>query len=200
MTTTDSLPKVVGQDAPAGRPARRGRRVSVVPVVLVALALVWTLAPVYWMVATSLKSTLEVARLDPTFWPETMTWGNYTGLFTGSLPFAAFLLNSFVTSGLAALVAAVLSVFAGYSFSRGRWRLRSASGLVVLATQMLPLVVLIGPLYLVLLSAGLLNTYVGLIIGYATFTIPFGAWMMKGFFDGVPVEIEEAARVDGFSR
>jgi ABC-type glycerol-3-phosphate transport system permease component len=65
---------------------------------------------------------------------------------------------------------------------------------------MLPLVVLIGPLYLLLYRAHLLNTYIGLIIGYTTFAIPFGAWMMKGFFDGIPREIEEAARVDGYSR
>jgi multiple sugar transport system permease protein len=71
---------------------------------------------------------------------------------------------------------------------------------VVLATQMLPLVVLIGPLYLLLLKAGLLDTYLGLIIGYTSFTLPFAAWLMKGFIDAIPPEVEEAARVDGYSR
>lgn len=186
----------------ARRPNGSGSAVAgrIVLVLLIIVALGWTLAPIAWMFLTSLKSTLEVARIDPTLWPETLTGENYAGLFGGSLPFSNFLISSFLTSGLAALSATALSVLAGYSFARGRWRLRAGSEVVVLATQMLPLVVLIGPLYLVLLEVGLLDTYLGLIIGYATFTIPFGAWMMKGFFEGMPIEIEEAARVDGFSR
>jgi multiple sugar transport system permease protein len=168
--------------------------------VLIAVALAITLSPVYWMLSTSFKDPIEATSLDPTMWPHSPTAENYTGLFGGSLPFGNFLTNSVVTSGIAAVVAVAIATMAGYSFSRGRYRLRGTVSVVVLATQMLPLVVLIGPLYLLLVQLDLLNTHLGLIIGYTSFTLPFAAWMMKGFIDAIPTEIEEAARVDGYSR
>ncbi|MCL2732840.1 MAG: carbohydrate ABC transporter permease [Actinomycetia bacterium] len=168
--------------------------------VIVALFAVWTLWPLYWMAVTSVKSPLEATNLEPTLWPHSFTWDNFRGLFTGSVPFGTYLFNSFFTAAISALVAVVVSTLAGYSFSRGGHRLTGITGLAVLATQMLPLVVLIGPLYLLLLKAHLLNTYLGLIIGYTSFSVPFGSWMMKGFFDALPREIEEAARVDGNGR
>jgi ABC-type glycerol-3-phosphate transport system permease component len=176
---------------PAGR---------VVVIVVVGLFSVWTLWPVYWMVSTSLKNPQEATSLSPTLWPHSLTGANYSQLFNGSLPFSTYFLNSVLTSVVTAVVVVVLSTLAGYSFSRGGYRLGGASSMVVLATQMIPLVVLIGPLYLLLLHVHLLNTYLGLIIGYTSFAVPFGAWLMKGFFDGMPREIEEAARVDGYSR
>lgn len=168
--------------------------------ILVVVAVAITVAPVYWMLSTSFKGTLEASRANPTYWPRDLTTGNYSNLFTGSLPFTHFLINSVVTSLAAAVVAVVISTLAGYSFSRGRYRLRGPVGVAVLATQMLPLVVLIGPLYILLLKAHLLNTNLGLVIGYTSFALPFGSWMMKGFIDAIPTEIEEAARVDGYSR
>ncbi|MPZ82785.1 MAG: ABC transporter permease subunit [Actinophytocola sp.] len=173
---------------------------KVAVIVLIALFAGWTLLPLYWMVATSLKSPLEATNLDPTLWPHSFTAENYQGLFTSSVPFGSYFVNSVFTALVAAVVAVLLSTLAGYSFSRGGFRLNGVTSITVLATQMLPLVVLIGPLYLLLLKADLLNTYFGLILGYTSFAIPFGAWMMKGFFDGIPREIEEAARVDGYRR
>ena len=169
-------------------------------VVIVALFAGWTLWPLYWMLSTSLKSGKEATNLNPTLWPHTITGGNFGELFSSSLPFWDYFINSVVTSVIAAVIAVLVATLAGYSFSRGGYRLGSASSMVVLATQMLPLVVLIGPLYLALQREHLLNSCLGLIIGYTTFAIPFGAWMMKGFFDGIPREIEESARVDGYSR
>ena len=182
-----------------GRTARRQVNRAVVGV-LVAIALVICLAPIYWMVATSFKSPLEISRLNPTLWPQHSTTSNYGELVGHGLPFTSFLVNSVVTSLIAAVISVIICAFAGYSLSRGQYRLRGVAGHVILATRMLPLVVLIGPLYLVLLKAQLLDTYFGLILGYPSFALPFGAWMMKGFIDAVPREIEEAARVDGYRR
>jgi multiple sugar transport system permease protein len=179
---------------------RGGRRFRPAAVVIVALFTVWTLWPLYWMGATSVKSALEATNLNPTLWPHSFTVANFRGLFTGTVPFGTYLFNSFFTATVSALVAVVVSTLCGYSFSRGGYRLNGITRITVLATQMLPLVVLIGPLYLMLLKAHLLNTYLGLIIGYTSFSIPFGSWMMKGFIDGVPREIEDAARVDGCGR
>lgn len=196
--TLSAGPQVEPTAAPAPkRSLPVGRSVVIV---IVAMFLVWTLWPVYWMVSTSLKPAQEATNLNPTVWPHTLTTSNYRELFGSSLPFGNYLVNSIVTALAASVVAVVVSTLAGYSFSRGGYRLTGATSLAVLATQMLPLVVLIGPLYLLLLKAHLLNTYFGLVIGYTSFAIPFGAWMMKGFIDGIPREIEEAARVDGYSR
>ncbi|MFD4976358.1 carbohydrate ABC transporter permease [Streptomyces sp. NPDC058424] len=188
---------------PATPRERQRRRVPIgrtIVVLLIALFSGWTLWPLYWMVSTSLKSPLEATNLEPTVWPHSLTLDNYQGLFSSSIPFGTYFFNSVLTALIAALVAVLLSTLAGYSFSRGGYRLNGVTSITVLATQMLPLVVLIGPLYLLLLKAHLLNTYLGLIIGYTSFALPFGAWMMKGFFDGIPREIEEAARVDGYGR
>ena len=179
--------------------ARAAAPGSLAAIVVIGLFLLWTLAPLYWMLATSFKDALEAARPSPTLWPAQATAQNYVGLVSGNVPFPLFLLNSIVTSVGAALVTTVLATLAAYSFSRGRYLLRGALMYVVLATQMLPLAVLLIPLYLLFLRVNLLDTYQGIVLGYCTFTLPFGAWMMKGFLDAVPREIVDAARVDGAS-
>lgn len=173
-------------------------RGAVAVVIIVMLA--WSLAPIYWMIATSLKTSAQVALPNPTLYPHPATVSNYGGLFNGPFPFGSFLENSVVTSVITSVITVVLSALAGYSFSRGRYLLRGPLTYVVLATQMLPLAVLLVPLYLEFLNLHLLNSDVGLIIGYCSFSLPFGAWLMKGFIDGIPIEIENAARVDGSSQ
>lgn len=161
------------------------------------LFVAWSAGPIYWMLSTSFKDSLEATSLTPTAWPSHPTLDNYLGLFHANIPFAAFLANSALTAVAASLLTLLLATAAGYSFSRGRYLLRGPLMYTVLATQMLPLAVLLVPLYLLYLRADLLNTYQGVVLGYCSFALPFGAWMMKGFIDAVPAEIEEAARVDG---
>lgn len=164
------------------------------------VAILWSLAPIYWMLVTSFKNELEATSLDPTLWPLHFTAGNYGELVGHTLPFLSFLGNSIVTALATAVVTIAFSIFSGYSLSRGAYRFRGLLGYLILVVRMLPLVVLISPLYLLLLKVRLLNTYVGLIIGFTSFALPFGAWMMKNFIDSVPQEIEEAALVDGCPR
>ena len=198
MTATIAVDR--NADAATRSRSRRNRRrvLGAVVAIPVLLALVWSLAPVYWMIATSLKDPLEVAQLEPTFFPHRLTGANYGELFGSDLPFVSYLVNSIVTSLIAAIISVFISCLAGYSLSRNKYRLRGFIGSSILVSRILPLVVLISPLYLLLLTFHLLDTYLGLIIGYVTFALPFGAWMMKGFIDAVPREIEEAARVDGY--
>ena len=171
-----------------------------VVVVVIVVMLAWSLAPIYWMIATSLKTSAQVALPNPTLYPHPATVSNYGGLFSGPFPFGSFLENSVVTSVITSVITVVLSALAGYSFSRGRYLFRGPLTYAVLATQMLPLAVLLVPLYLEFLNLHLLNSDVGLVIGYCSFSLPFGAWLMKGFIDGIPIEIENAARVDGSSQ
>jgi multiple sugar transport system permease protein len=174
--------------------------VLLVRTLAVGLALVWSLAPVYWMIATSFKSELEASRLDPTLWPHDGTLANYVELWSGALPFVSFFINTVITCLATAVIAVAVATPAAYALSRGRFRLRAPLGYAILIFRMLPLVVLLAPLYLLLLHAGLLDTLTGLIVGFATFGLPFAVWMMKSFIDAIPIEIEEAARIDGYPR
>ena len=167
---------------------------------LIAIALFWTLAPLYWMLSTSLKTELEATQLEPTLVPVAPTLDNYVGLAGGSLPFMSFFVNSVVSCLVAAVVAVVIAVPAAYALSRARFRSADQVGYLILVVRMFPMVVLLAPLYLVLLNVGLLDTLFGLVVGYTTFGLPFAVWMLKGFIDAVPIEIEEAARVDGYPR
>jgi ABC-type glycerol-3-phosphate transport system permease component len=168
--------------------------------IAISVALVWSLAPVYWMLATSFKTDLEATRLTPTLWPAAPTLANYASLSGQSLPFIAFFLNTVISCLLTAAIALAVATPAAYALSRGRFRLQQPVGYGILIFRMLPLVVMLAPLYLLLLSVHLLDSTAGLVVGFTTFGLPFAVWMMKSFIDAVPVEIEEAARVDGYPR
>lgn len=165
-----------------------------------AVALFWSLAPVYWMVVTSFKTELEATAINPTLLPVHPTLANYVGLAGKSLPFFAFFFNTVISCVLTAAIALLFATPAAYALSRGRFRLREPVGYGILIFRMLPLVVMLAPLYLLLMTVHLLDTVGGLVVGFTTFGLPFAVWMIKGFIDAVPIEIEEAARVDGYKR
>jgi multiple sugar transport system permease protein len=182
-------------------PARRGISAGrIIQYLAIALALFWSLAPVYWMLATSFKTELEATRIDPTLVPVHPTLANYIGLGGSSLPFFAFFLNTVISCLATAVIAVVVATPCAYALSRARFRLRGTISYAVLLFRMLPLVVMLAPLYLLLLDVQLLDSLAGLTIGFITFGLPFAVWMMKSFIDAVPIEIEEAARVDGYPR
>ena len=184
----------------ARSPVASRRASRAIQLVAIGFALIVSLAPVYWMVATSFKTELEAARLAPTLWPHAPTLENYRGLWSGSLPFLAFFMNTLLTCLATAIVAVLIATPAAYAISRARFRLRGVVAYAMLLFRMLPLVVLLAPLYLLLLHARLLDTHTGLVVGFATFGLPFAVWMMKSFIDAVPIEVEEAARIDGYPR
>lgn len=193
---------MTGADASHALPERgRGFRWErLVKYLAIAVALFWSLAPVYWMLATSFKSELEATRVDPTLLPVDPTLANYIGLGGTSLPFFSFFLNSFISCLLTAVIAVVIATPAAYALSRARFRLRGTVSYAILVFRMLPLVVMLAPLYLLLLNVHLLDSIGGLVVGFTTFGLPFAVWMMKSFIDSVPIEVEEAARVDGYPR
>jgi len=152
------------------------------------------------MLSTSVKENLEVFKVPPDLWPEHPTVASYIGLNNDIAPVPAFFRNSVITSIGTVVLAVALAMFAGYALSRLRFRFRRSILIGVLMTQMFPLVVLLIPMYLLYVRAHLLNSYLGLILAFTSFTLPFGIWMIKGFVDSVPAEIEEAAMVDGCNR
>jgi len=165
---------------------------------LIVLALAITLLPVYWMVNTSLKNQVEVFSSPPTLWPQNLTYANYVNLFTRR-HLGTYLFNSVVIVGSAVILSLLMGSLAGYSLARFSL-LQQRLNFWVLAPRMIPPVALVVPLFLMLQEIGLINRKLGLILVYTAFNLPFVAWMMRSFFQEIPVDLEQAAMVDGASR
>ncbi|GAB4475220.1 MAG: carbohydrate ABC transporter permease [Anaerolineae bacterium] len=183
--------------------------------VAVAIVLAFFMFPLYWMLVTSLKVTAEVTLLPPTLIPWVQfkpTLQNYiqvltkipagllsTGTFKQS-EFPQALLNSTLISGTATIVAVLLGTLAAYAFSRFRIPGEGDLLFFILSTRMLPPIVTLVPLFVMFTQLGWRNTFHGITLLYVTAGLPFVVWMMKGFFDEIPKEYEEAAMIDGYSR
>jgi ABC-type glycerol-3-phosphate transport system permease component len=164
----------------------------------VALASV-SLFPFAWMLISSFKELRELYTVPPTWWPDRPTLANYVKVLTGSNIPRYFLNSTIVSLGATALALAV-AIFSAYGFARFRFRGRTLLQTSVLATQMLPTAVIIVPLFIVLRNLGLLNTYLGLILVYLILTLPLCVYMLTGYFRTIPLELDEAAIIDGASR
>ena len=156
--------------------------------------------PVYWTVVTSLKPNEEAFSLPPQLVPEQLTLGNYVSQLGDRAGFLTYFVNSVIVSSFATLASIAISLLAGYAFSRFRFPARRTLLVLVLASQMFPIVLIIVALFVLFNRLNLLDTYLGLILAFTSFSLPFSIWMMRGFFDTVPRELEEAALVDGASR
>ena len=164
----------------------------------IALALI-SLFPFAWMLISSFKDLRELYSVPPTWWPDRPTLANYTKvLFNSNIP--RYFLNSTLISIGATALALAVAIFSAYGFARFRFRGRGALQTSVLATQMLPTAVIIVPLFIVLQRLGLLNTHLGLILVYLILTLPLCVYMLTGYFRTIPVELDEAAIIDGASR
>jgi multiple sugar transport system permease protein len=187
----------MGPAALTGR--RRWSRGAWLRAVLLAVAFVWTLFPVYWMVVTSFKTTMDIFSLRLQLLPAHPTLDNFIELWTGVVPVPTYFANSVVTSTATCVLTIAVCLLAAYAFSRLEFRNREPLQLSLLIAQMFPFVVLLIPLYLIFLKSHLLNTNAGLVLAFASTAIPVGVWFMKGFMDSVPRELDEAARIDGCS-
>ena len=159
----------------------------------------YNLLPFFWMAASSLKTDIEVTAFPATLLPRTLTFGAY-GRIWEQEGFVQFFVNSLKISGSTALLSALLGVFAAYGLSRFDFRGKRALMMAFLASQMLPGVLLIGPYFKMLSLVNLYDTHFGLILAQTTITLPFSVWMLKGYIDTLPVEIDQAAMIDGASR
>lgn len=181
----------------------------------IALVLFFFLFPLYWMVVTSVKIRAEATLLPPKFIPWAQfepTLDNYDKLFgevkvsqfgTATRPseFPNRLTNSLIVNGVATLAAVIMGTLAAYAFSRFRIPGQGDLMFFILSTRMLPPVVVVIPIFLMFTQVFTLrNTFWGIFLIYTTAGLPFVVWMMKGFFDEIPREYEEAAMIDGYSR
>lgn len=159
----------------------------------------FALAPYAWMVVTSFKPRAELTRLPLTWLPANPTLQHYADLFARTT-FAGNLFDSLIVAIGAVALGLALAVPAAYAFSRFRFAGRRVLLTQFLVINMFPVVVLILPLFILMRAIGLLDTYVALIAGHGTFAIPFAVWMMTSYLNGIPVELDEAAMIDGASR
>ncbi|SDH30785.1 carbohydrate ABC transporter membrane protein 2, CUT1 family [Agrococcus jejuensis] len=181
-------------------PAYRG--MTVLWCAVAVLIFVCSVFPVYWMVKTSFQPNSEVRSTSLQLWPETWTLRNYeTVLFDpGRTPFLPALGTSLIATTATVLIAAVLAFLAAVAISRFRFKSRRMFIVAILVIQMLPLEAMMVSLYRVLDGWQLLNTILALVLVYTATVLPFTIWTLRGFVDGVPIELEEAAMIDGCSR
>jgi multiple sugar transport system permease protein len=165
--------------------------------VLVILA--FALAPYAWMVLTSIKPQAELSIWPVRYLPENATLDHYRELISRTT-FAGNLLNSFIIAIGAAALGLGVSIPAAYAFSRFRFRTRRTLMTGFLVINMFPVVLLIIPLFILMKNLGLLDTFLGVILGHSTFAIPFAIWMLTSYFNAIPRDLDEAAMIDGASR
>lgn len=168
--------------------------------VVLAFYLLLVILPIYWMLVTSFKENAEIINTQViTYWPKTITTGNYEGLF-GTMNYGVYLKNSLVVTIATAIVVTILAIYGGYGLARFSFKGKGAAILFLLITQMIPSILIIIPLYIVFSKLGLINTHTSLFIYYVVINLPFCVITMRSFFERIPYALEEAAFVDGCSR
>ena len=179
----------------SGTRALSGAARITVTVVLVVFAFF----PLYWMLNTAVLPTSAMFVKEPRLFPKFGELGDHANMLT-TLPLVRWLSNSLVIAVGTTFLSILIALFAAYALSRYKFRGKGVLGFVLFATQMLPEALLLVPLYVLFLSLGLLDNLTGLVLVDVIFVMPIVVWILKGAIDSVPIEIEEAARVDGSSR
>ncbi|MFC5666446.1 sugar ABC transporter permease [Kitasatospora misakiensis] len=203
-TTTDRpTPLAARATAPAARPAKARGRDETGPLAkalmhgALILASLIALFPVAWILYVSLGPD-KTDYLHPGEILDKMTLSNYSTVLFDT-DFFSWFGNAFLVSGVTTVFGVLIAASTGYAVSRMRFPGHRPLMWSLLVTQMFPIAVLIVPMYTILSQLDLLDSYLGLMLVYSTTTVPYCAWLLKGYFDTIPVEIDEAGRVDGLT-
>lgn len=187
--------------------AGRGSRVDgwrIVGRVLMVMLVVVTGFPLVWMLLTSIKTQFGVLQYPPAWIPTQVTFEQYERLLSPTSEvggeFMRYMLNSIWVSTATTVIGVSIAVPAAYAFSRFRFPGRKVLFFAVLMRNMFPAVVFLMPLFIMMRWLGLVNTHASLILTYLTFGLPLSIWLLKGFYDNIPVQLEQAARIDGATR
>jgi len=172
--------------------------------IFLTVMLLFTLLPMVWMLLTSFKSGFAALQFPPQWWPKEPTLASYRKLLdpTNSVgaDFLRFFWNSLFVSTMSTILSVIVAVPAAYAFSRFDFPGRKFLFFSVLLRNMFPAVVFLVPLFILMRLLGLMNTHGSLILTYLTFGLPLAIWLLKGFYDNIPYQLEQAARIDGASR
>lgn len=176
----------------------------------VILLLVWTLAPLYWLLVSSVSTARELITTPVHFWPQSITLANYGSMFQfqqggNGFRFLYAMRNSVITSSITTFITLAVGGLAGYVLARYEFRGKNGVILGFLASNLMPTIALVIPFYVIIVGVlsryvHLYNSNVLLILLYLSFIFGFVVWVMKGYYEGIPLELEEAARIDGTSR
>lgn len=173
-------------------------------VVILCIAI---LAPYAWLIISSLSYRVDLTSIPLRWIPQKLNMENYQQIFGGRSDLANpnrdlkfGFLNSLIIAGSSTLICLIAGTLAAYTFTRLQFFGKKPLYLLILVTQFLPLAVLIIPLYIIMRNLGLLNTRLALILANCSFILPMLIWLMRGYFTGVPKDLEEVARIDGCSR
>lgn len=167
--------------------------------ILMIVFLLVLLFPTAVMISTSFKTFDNVLTWPPTWIPDKLQFVNYLKVWVGEYQFYTPFLNSVLIAGSVGLLSLILGTPAAYAMSRYNFKGRKLFLFSVLATQMFSPVVLLVPLYKIVKSLGLINTYISVIVGRTAFALPMVIWLLSGYFTNIPHDLEEAAMVDGCS-
>lgn len=179
--------------------ARRERLTRASLYLVYVVITLFFLFPIFWVLSTSLKSVQQLFATPPVWFPLDPRFENYDYVFNNT-PIVRYLFNSALIVLLTVVFTLLIAVLAAYGFSRYTFRYKKPSLMAVLVFQMISPVVISIPLYRLFVELGLLNNYVGLVVVYSAVVLPFTTWFLKGYFDTIPYEMDEAAIVDGASR
>ncbi len=176
--------------------ARRGwRRWINGPYIGAVLIALFILLPMYWMLASSFKSQGNVGTYPPQYFPVPISTSSYHAAFADG--FGGFVVNSLVVACCSTALVLFLGVFAGYALGRLPMRGKYPIMVSLLMISVFPEIAVIAPLYLVMRDIGWLNSYQGLIFPYTAFNLPFAVWILRNYFLGISMSMEESARIDG---
>jgi len=187
---------------------------------LVVLVLLWTLAPIFWLVSTSFKPLYEIQQDPPVFFSKNPRLRNYEAVFglvsreelteyeqvspthaeAGFTVYTVYLRNSLIAAGLTTVIIIPIAILAAYALDRFAIKRKKDIKFWILSQRMIPPIAVIIPLYLLLAKIHLIDTVFGLVVAYSTLTLPFAVWMLTSYFAEVPKELDEAALLDGCSR
>jgi multiple sugar transport system permease protein len=179
---------------------KRQNRSELLSLGFIIFLLVALLFPVYWMINTSVMPSEKILSIEPALVPSPseMNFSAYIEVIERK-PILRWFVNSVIVTLGSAGLSILVSILAGYSLSRYTTKGQQIMGYVLLVSRMLPGALLVIPMYIIFSEFKLINSYLALILANITAIVPFSTWMMKGFFDGIPIEMEEAAMIDGCS-
>jgi multiple sugar transport system permease protein len=188
-----------GPGKPAMSRATRQRTGVAVRLLILLPIMIFVLFPFFWVIITSLKTTPQISQRTSIFWPSPFTLDQYWSLIQRT-PFLIWFRNSVIVAAISTVISVALASLGAYALSRLKFLGAGALTTFLLITYLLPGTLLFIPLYQTLTSLGLINSYGALLVTYPTFLLPFATWVLIGYFRSIPVELEEAAMIDGASR
>ncbi|MBY5738084.1 carbohydrate ABC transporter permease [Rhizobium leguminosarum] len=175
-------------------------RRSVIPTIAHRLAILcyiaFSLFPLFWLLKVSVTPNDVLYSEGVRMWPSRTTWDHYAFVLRHSA-FPTFFKNSLIVSASTAVTVTICASLSGYALSRFNFRVKYWIVALMLLTQMFPLVMLVAPIFKILSPLHLTNSLTGLVIVYTAFNVPFATFLMQSFFDGIPRDLEEAAKIDG---